>query len=594
MLYEVDSDLKNYWDQLNHFAECFNKMSNNGEDNPPDHDEVEEGEDEGNGTSGLTTDRDKNRALVAVLKDALHPLDTQAADMRRTLDEFFECLEEYFPVLGVEDLDDGINLHEKTRIRVLKSVIGSKAKAVLEGLPKEECGTYKAFKKAIQARFLPAMDDVHTICELRQCVMWDDENTKSFVNRLRVLAARLSDLPEPWRIKLILASLRLSHKNGKVRDLFAEKMPATIQEAECLAESFEIRSKERVSIDKFNAALGGASSALPIDGVAKGYWTKETATGSSGRSCQNPSCALRRCKGNPCQMLSLQCHACGQTGHFANRCPRKQNNMQRPPASFQNVRGRFSHGAPSSNRGRMIGEAYPGYLEQAEQQQFHQAWGQASFLPEMQAADYGVAQEAYYPTEQVQQSVLYPYRSSAAPMSSRSSTSSMAGPMYHPTGELQILSINLEQPVSDGPREWWHSIQMGRTGRTVSFKMDTGAHGNVIALRDSYRMGFSEHDLQESHVYLRTFSQSVVQPIGSLVTEIVVNKRRFVAIFHVVPHCASPLFCMQDIVRAGLLELPPDAFTESPPEYVATEEFNAYKYETVSLQLRPDGVPKLT
>ncbi len=209
----------------------------------------------------------------------------------------------------------------------------------------------------------------------------------------------------------------------------------------------------------------------------------------------------------------------------------------------------------------MIREAYPGYLEQAEQQQFHQARGPSLFLPEMQAADYGVAQEAYYPTEPVQQTVSYPYRSSMVPTSSRASTSSSAGPLYHPTGELQILSIDLDESVSQGPREWWHSVTMGQTGRTILFKTDTGAHGNVIALRDLYHMGFNENDLQESHVFLRTFSQNVVQPLGSLVMEIIVNKRRFVAIFHVVLHCASPLFCMQDIVRAGLLELPRDAFT---------------------------------
>jgi hypothetical protein len=153
-------------------------------------------------------------------------------------------------------------------------------------------------------------------------------------------------MSDEWRTNLILSSLRMHHKNGKVREILAEKMPATIAEAERLADSYEVRSKERVTVDKFNAALGGVSNSVPVDGVAKGYWTNNSATDSSGRGCSNPSCSLRRCKGNPCHMLSLQCHTCGQNGHFANTCPQKPgNNMQRnaaqfPPQRFS--RGRFN------------------------------------------------------------------------------------------------------------------------------------------------------------------------------------------------------------------------------------------------------------
>jgi hypothetical protein len=219
----------------------------------------------------------------------------------------------------------------------------------------------------------------------------------------------------------------------------------------------------------------------------------------------------------------------------------------------------FSRGA-ARDRVRYIGEAYAGYLEQAEQQEMQMAWQPTSFLPEFQALDYGVAQEAYFPTDQVQHT-SYPYRSSGAGSTASSSTRYSSGPMYHPTGELQILKVNLGAPVSTLPREWWHPITAGRTGRSIHFKMDTGAHGNVLALRDLYRLGFTENDLQDSNVFLRTFSHDVVQPLCALVTEIVVNCRKFPAVFHVVPHCASPLFCMQDILRAGLLELPADAFT---------------------------------
>ncbi len=547
------------------------------------------GDDEGDGAPGPNyDDRDKHRALTAVLKDALHHLDTTASDLRREVKDFFECLESYFAALGVDDLEDGIDLHEKTRLRLLNATLGPKAKADLEGIPDDERDTYEAFKKTIEERYLPQEDDVGSLCLLRRCTMREDEKTKDFVARLRALVARLSDLPEDWKIKAVLASMRLSHKNSKVRDLLAEKQPATIQEAERLVEAYEIRARERSGVDKFNAALGGASNALPVDGVARGYWTRGgSTTVSSGRQCSNPSCTLRRCRGNPCMLLSMQCHTCSQTGHLANQCPQKQANM---PQRF--IRGRFSRGVPQRGRGRHIGEAYAGYMEQSEQQQFDMAWAPSSFLGEGDYSDYSAAQAAYLPTEAVHQGLQtsYPYRPAQRPSSSHSTS----GPTYHPTGDYQIMSIDLQETVSSKstPREWWHPIRARRTGREIQFKMDTGAHGNVIALRDLFRMGFTENDLQDSHVLLRTFSQDVVQPLGALVTEISVNGRSFTTVFHVVSHCSSPLFSFQDIVRAGLLELPPEAFGTRPTEYLVTDEFNAYKYETVHLTLRPDAVPR--
>ncbi len=191
--------------------------------------------------------------------------------MPREVQDFFECLEEYFVALGIQDLKDGVLIHEATRLRALKATLGPKAEAELDGLPAESSVTYVDFKKAIEERFLPPEDDIGSICLLRQSKMREDESTKDYVARLRASAAGLRDLPEEWRIKAILASLRLTHKNGKVRDLLAEKQPETIQEAEHLAESYEIRAKDQPMVDWFNAALGRASLSLPLDGVAKGY-----------------------------------------------------------------------------------------------------------------------------------------------------------------------------------------------------------------------------------------------------------------------------------------------------------------------------------
>lgn len=214
-------------------------MSQNGDRVHDDDDEAH-----GDGDSGHGADRDKHRALVAVLKDALHPLNITAADMRREVIDYFECVEAYFSAIGVDDVNDGVALHEITRMRILKASLGPKAKAELEGIPDNECDTYVNFKEAIQTRFLPPEDDVGSICLLRRCTMREDEKTKDYVARLRANAARLKDLPEAWKVKSVLASLRLHHKNSKVRDLLAAKQPETIQEAERLAESYEIRAKE--------------------------------------------------------------------------------------------------------------------------------------------------------------------------------------------------------------------------------------------------------------------------------------------------------------------------------------------------------------
>jgi hypothetical protein len=260
-------------------------------------------------------DRDKHRALTAVLKDALHHLDTTASDIRREVKDFFECLESYFTALGVDDLEDGVDLHEKTRLRLLNATLGPKAKADLEGIPDDERDTYETFKKTIEERYLPPEDDVGSLCVLRRCTMREDEKTKDFVARLRALVARLSDLPEPWKIKAVLASMCLSHKNSKVRDLLAEKQPSTIQEAERLVEAYEIHARERSGIDKFNAALGGSSNMLPVDGVARGYWTRGgSTTVSSGRPCSNPACSLRRCRITSTTSSSWRRHEQNMTG----------------------------------------------------------------------------------------------------------------------------------------------------------------------------------------------------------------------------------------------------------------------------------------
>jgi hypothetical protein len=159
-------------------------MSNHGDELPNPggaqaHADTDDEEEAGDGNTGLNSKRDQHRAFVAVLKDALHPLNTEAADMKRETDDFFECLESYFSAMGLDDLDDGIVLHDRTRIKMLKSILGKKAKDALEGVMDASLTTYEACKKVVLTRFLPEADDLHSVCLFRCCTMTDDENTKS-------------------------------------------------------------------------------------------------------------------------------------------------------------------------------------------------------------------------------------------------------------------------------------------------------------------------------------------------------------------------------------------------------------------------------
>jgi hypothetical protein len=87
-------------------------------------------------------------------------------------------------------------------------------------------------------------------------------------------------------------------------------------------------------------------------------------------------------------------------------------------------------------RGRMIGEAYPGYMEQMEQQQFDTAWNPSSYLPEFNGSEYDVPHNAYLATDQVYGAsayqTSYPYRAPA---------SSIRQFHHNPQGQCQVPCI---------------------------------------------------------------------------------------------------------------------------------------------------------
>jgi hypothetical protein len=84
------------------------------------------------------------------------------------------------------------------------------------------------------------------------------------------------------------------------------------------------------------------------------------------------------------------------------------------------------------------------------------------------------------------------------------------------------------------------------------------------------------------------FNRAVVQPKGQINIKIRVNAVSFNTIFHVVERCNSPLLCLRDSSRAGLVHV---SSTSIPASESKTAP-GTYKHEIVSLKLREDAVPK--
>jgi hypothetical protein len=330
----------------------------------------------------------QTRALIALLKDGMKPLDVHALDMRNQLHLFQSSVERYFRGIGIGDLDDHDQDHEQLRIQVVKSVMGLNAATALIGLPDSDLDTYKKIIDVLIDRFAPADDDVHSLGLVQQCSMRDDESTKAFVNRLRALVARMPTLDAAWQTKLILSALHLRHKSPKLRELLAEKVPDTVQAAEKIAEAYETRVKDKPIVDKLVGALA-APSGIQVDNMrARG--TSAMGGNSSGRQ--------------------VQCHTCQGYGHIAKVCPSAPRAQSSQPAGVPTGYNRFPqpsrtprgrgpglrgaqqgyggfprHGTPANAVG------YAGYAEEAEQARFDE-WQQLyaqEFAPYEEPLDAG-------------------------------------------------------------------------------------------------------------------------------------------------------------------------------------------------------------
>jgi hypothetical protein len=156
------------------------------------------------------------KALRDVVRSAIKPLDTTAADMTHALKVFFEPIEAYFDMANAGDMT--CPEQDKGRVVLLKSVMGPDCAAALVDLEPEEAKTYAQLKAAIKKHFDVPYDPVHALGLVRNAVMRADETTKQYVTRLWGLAYKLREMSAYWKQIEVLTSLRYGHACEKVRE----------------------------------------------------------------------------------------------------------------------------------------------------------------------------------------------------------------------------------------------------------------------------------------------------------------------------------------------------------------------------------------
>jgi hypothetical protein len=130
---------------------------------------------------------------------------------------------------------------------------------------------------------------------------------------------------------------------------------------------------------------------------------------------------------------------------------------------------------------------------------------------------------AYAPTDHVGYGYGTPHRQAPQYLPSY-------GPGPSAAEEICLLEADFQTDhVSTVPSEWWTKVQLPRG--TLTFKVDTGAKGNVCSVRDLHRLGYDLRDLVPSNVVLVSFTKRLVQPVGTLVTTARVNMSLFPSSF---------------------------------------------------------------
>jgi hypothetical protein len=216
-----------------------------------------------------------------------------------------------------------------------------------------------------------------------------------------------------------------------------------------------------------------------------------------------------------------------------------------------------------------LAPAYSDYAAAAEQYQFDNPWA-PSYLPAFDTSEQA-AEEAYQDGVYYEQEEVIP---------------DSASPVTYGTGfphrlPLAHVDAAFQHTVRSTVNEWWVPAHFPTADYLL--KVDTGARVNVWSVADLSRLGYRMSDLLPTSVFLVGFNKALVRPLGRLSVRIRVNNRAFETEFHIVERCNSPLLCLNDANRAGLVRV-------APPMDVS--EFACYKDEIVSLTLKPEAVPK--
>ncbi len=175
-----------------------------------------------------------------------------------------------------------------------------------------------------------------------------------------------------------------------------------------------------------------------------------------------------------------------------------------------NTRGLFSRGYPRPVAAVNSTPMYADYGASAEQYEYSNPWA-PSYLPDFGNAE-AAAEEAYQEEQ------------------------------YYQQEEVAAVS----RPTF---------------GRGTPHRTPHAAVDNTQTVRDSHDEWWT--DLQPTSVFLVGFNKAVVCPLGRLSVSLRVNNRAFDTEFHVVERCNSPLLCLRDADRAGLVRVaPPPAVAE--------------------------------